>query len=190
MLVKTPGFTAVAAITLALGIGANAAIFSIVNAVLLRSLPFQDSGRLVALGELNATVSSDPLGASFLNFTDWSERNHVFERIAAYRGRRMVLLGRGDPERLSGIGATATLLPLLGVQPMLGRLFGPDDEKGAQSTVVVISHGLWQRGLGGDANVIGRVLVLDDVPRTIVGVLPRDFWFLQKIDFVTPLVTG
>jgi putative ABC transport system permease protein len=187
MLWKAPGFTAVAVITLALGIGANTAIFSVVNGVLLRPLPFHDPDRLVALGELNPRVSSDALGASFLNFTDWSRENHVFEYVAAYRGRRMTLVGRGDAQRISGFGATSAFFPLLGVQTSLGRTLIPDDERGDQSHVVVISYGLWQRLFNGSRDVIGQALILESVPRTIVGVLPRDFRFLQDADFVTPL---
>jgi putative ABC transport system permease protein len=187
MLARNPGFTFVAVLTLALGIGANTAMFSAVNAIVLRPLPFPHPHQLVALGESNPKVSGEPLGASFLNFTDWSQKNHVFEHVAAYRGRRMTLVGRGDPQRVSGIGATSGFFPLVGVTPHLGRTLIPKDEQNDQSDVVVISYGLWQRLFGGARSALGQTLTLDNVPRTIVGVLPRDFRFLQDAQFFTPL---
>jgi putative ABC transport system permease protein len=187
MLVKNPGFTAVAVLTLALGVGANTAVFSVVNGVLLRPLPFHDPAQLVVLGELNPRVSPEPVGASFLNFTDWAQENHVFEQVAAYRGRRMTLVGKGEAQRIAGIGTTASMFPMLGARAHLGRTLIPEDEKGGQGSVVVISYGLWQRLFGGDPAAIGQTLNLDNAPRTVVGVLPPDFRFLQNAEFFTAL---
>jgi putative ABC transport system permease protein len=184
---KNPAFTIVAVLTLALGIGANTAIFSVVNGVLLRPLPFRNADRLVVVGESNPKVSTEHFPASYLNFTDWQQLNHVFDYVAAYRNRTMTLIGKGEPQRLTGVGVASSFFPLLSADAYLGRTLTPDDEKAEGSNVVVISYGLWERLFGGDKAALGQILVLENVPRTIVGVMPRGFRFLNDADFFTPI---
>jgi len=187
MLRKNPGFTIVAVLTLALGIGANTAIFSVVNAVLLRPLPLKDADRLVALGEWNPQVSNQPLGASFPNYTDWSQKSGAFELMTAYLGQRLTLTGRGEPRRVSGLSVSSNFFSLLGVDLYAGRVFTPQDENAYPARVVVITYGLWKQMFGGDPAAVGQVLLLDSVPRTVVGILPPRFHFLQDVDVITPL---
>src|SRR4029079_13765727 len=157
-LLKNPGFTAIAVIALALGIGANSAIFSVVNTVLLRPLPYQDSDRLVMVWE-DATTHGYPRDTpAAANFVDWRDQNQVFEGMAAIADTSFNLTGAGDPERLEGRRVSASLFPLLGVEPQLGRVFtAAEDQPGAQR-VVLLSYPLWQRRFGGDPAIVGQSL--------------------------------
>ncbi len=177
VLFKAPGFAAVMVLTLALGIGANSAIFSLVNAVLLGSLPFHDSDRLVLLRE---SYGGDWMQVSPSDFADWLDQSQVFEHIAAYRLQAFNLTGVPEPETIRGAAVSASLFPLLGVKPGLGRIFLLEEDQPGHNRVALISHGLWQRRFGSDPEIIGRSLMLNGQSLTIVGVLPRGFWFPDK----------
>src|SRR5215218_1854902 len=158
---KNPGFTIVAVIALALGIGANTAIFSVVNTILLRPLPYKDPERLVMVWE-DATRLGYPRDTpAAANFVDWRDQNQVFEAMAALADQSFNLTGMGDPERLEGKRASASLFGLLGVEPLLGRGFLPEDDQPGGRRVAVLSHGLWQRRFGADPKVVGRSLELN-----------------------------
>ena len=174
----TPGFTSIAIITLALGIGANSAIFTVINAVLLRALPFRDPGKLVLLSE---SIAQFPiLSVSYLNYVDWRSQSHSFTEVSAVRSFNMTLTGTGDPERLPAQMANANMFHLLGVDPLRGRTFSADEDKAGAAGVALISNGLWQRRFGGDGKVLGQPLTLDNKPFTIIGVLPAGFQLLQQ----------
>src|SRR5262252_6014213 len=158
MLGKNPGFTLVAALTLALGIGANAAIFSVVNAVLLRSLPYRDPDRLVMLGYYRARALNDfATGAEFL---EWRDQAKSFEQIAAYRFDTADLTGSGEPERLNAGFASADLFSTLGVAPAIGRTFTPQEDTAGGAQAVILSDNLWRRRFGADPQALGRTLTL------------------------------
>jgi putative ABC transport system permease protein len=174
-LFKHPTFTIVAVITLALGIGANTAIFSVVHAVLLQSLPYPDADRLVMVWE---TRRSNPSGQNVINmgnFFDWKEQNRVFEDMAAFGDTSVNLTSGGEPEEIPMQVATTGLFNILGVKPILGRSFAPDEGKPGQPGVIVISFGLWQRRFGGDPQIIGRKLILSGNEATVIGVMPAGF---------------
>src|SRR5262249_598994 len=173
MLVKRPGFTLIAVTTLALGVGANTAIFSVVNAVLLRPLPYHESDRLVML----STNEKDGLlgNAGYTTIVDWRERSRSFESIAAIRSWGGGWTGQGELEIIRGRRVSADYFNLLGVSPALGRDFRLEEDRPATRFVVVISHSLWQRRFNSDPNVIGKPLILSDQPFTIVGVMPPGF---------------
>ena len=172
MLRRNPVFTAVAIITLALGIGANTAIFSVVNAILLRPLPYKDPDRLAVLWAKNEQKGLTERPVSYPNYVDWRDQNQVFEELAAIRPEPLSLTDGGEPERVSGVRVTTNLLSLLGVEPARGRDFLPEEAKPDKALVAVISYGLWQRRYGGDPNLIGRTVTLDTKPYTIIGILP------------------
>ena len=179
MLVKKPGFTAVAAITLALGIGANTAIFSVVNAVLLRALPFKQPEQLVRIWESNPAANLPSFSASFPNFTDWQTQNEVFEEMAAFREDGFNLTIGTEPERLTGARVTAGFFQTLGVEPAEGRMFLPAEDQAGADRVAIVSHRMWQQRLGGDPQLIGRQLMVDGQSFTVVAVMPRGFTFPQ-----------
>jgi predicted permease len=173
---KSPAFTLLAVIALALGIGANTAIFSVVNAVLVRALPYQDPGRLVMVWERPPGSTRNNVVQSG-NFLDWRTRNRVFERIAAIHQLPMNLSGDGDPEQVFGLRVSAGFFPILGVAPILGRPIAPEDDTPGGPRSVVLSYGLWQRRFGGDPAAVGRKLEVIGVPHTVVGVMPPGFSF-------------
>ncbi|HEV2829420.1 MAG TPA: ABC transporter permease, partial [Pyrinomonadaceae bacterium] len=177
ILVKNPGFTAVAVIALALGIGANTAIFSVVNTVLLRPLPYKDPEQLVMVFEDSSKHGFPRDTPTAANYIDWRDQNHVFESIAAIAGASLNLTGVGDPERIQGYRVSASLFPLLGVSPQVGRWFTPDEDQPGANPVVIISHRLWQRRFGGDPNIVGKPLTLSGRSVTVVGIMPADFRF-------------
>jgi predicted permease len=185
MLVKSPIFTAVAVLTLALGIGANTAIFSLVNAVLLRPLPYEDSDRLVLLSEYTANDGEGPL--SYPNFADWRAQNHVFEKIGVYNFGDYNLTGGGEAERLRAAQMSADLFDALRVRAALGRVYTNDEDKPGANPVVVLSHGLWQRRFGGDPKIIGRALTLNDRGYTVIGVMPQGFLFPARVEMWVPV---
>jgi predicted permease len=168
---KSPGFTAVAALTLALGIGANTAIFSVVNAVLLRPYPYKDEDRLVCLWEtrLPEVPGFNPSPANFL---DWQKQNTVFEQLEAVNVRDFNLIGGANPERIRGMVITHGLFSMLGVRPQIGRDFFPDEDQPGHSNVAILSHELWQRRFGGDPSILNQSLLLDDQQFTVIGVMP------------------
>ncbi len=178
MLLKAPSVSIVATIALALGIGANTAIFSVVNSVLLRPLPFANSEALMNIWETDATRGYQRGSASYPNFADWRDQNHSFEHMSSYHANDFILTGRGDSTRLQGAVVNADLFPLLGVTPAIGRGFLPDEDKpGDSGRVVVLSQQLFQSRFGADPNVINQSMVLDGKPYTIIGVMPQAFQF-------------
>jgi putative ABC transport system permease protein len=178
MLWKNRGLTTVAVVALALGIGANSAIFSVVNAVVLRPLPFKDSERLVQLwGDLRQT-GFEELELSAPEFTDFRERGGaVFENVAAYSTQGFNFAGAGEPERIQGAEVTASLFPTLGVEPLKGRTFTEEEDRPGADNVVVISHALWERRFGSDPDIAGKQVALDGRAYTVVGVMPASFRF-------------
>jgi putative ABC transport system permease protein len=183
LLAKSPSFFAIAILTLALGIGANTAIFSVVNAVLLRPLAFRDASRLILVAE----KSNFPvISTSYQNYVDWRDQSHSFDSLEATRGTTITLTGAGEPERLNARMITAPLLPLLGVEARIGRTFRAEEDRAGGNPVVLLSYGLWQRHFGGAADVPGKSINLDSRPYTIVGVLPRGFELLQPADVFLP----
>ncbi|HKQ53228.1 MAG TPA: ABC transporter permease [Pyrinomonadaceae bacterium] len=189
LLLKTPGVTFVAVLALALGIGANTAIFSVVNTVLLRPLPYDKPEQLAVALNVNLKRGVTQTSFSFLNFADYRAQNSSFESLAAYNDVSSALTGE-TPEQVAGIDATAELFRVLGVKPLLGRTFAPEDERAGGVPVIVISHGMWQRRFGSDPKIVGRQITLDGKSRTIVGVLPEGFRFQFTNDppeFWTPM---
>ncbi|HLL74582.1 MAG TPA: ABC transporter permease [Pyrinomonadaceae bacterium] len=184
VLLKNPGFTAVAVVALALGIGANSAIFSVVNTVLLRPLPYKDPERLVTVWEENAKAGFPRDTPAVANYIDWRDQNQVFEGMAAIADQSFNLTGVGEPERLTGRLVSASLFPLLGVEPQLGRAFLPQEDAPGANKVVVIGHGLWQRRFGGDPKIVGRQINLNGENHEVVGVMPAHFQFPDPKDEV------
>ena len=182
MLAKNPGFTAVAVLTLALGIGANTAIFSVVNAVLLRPLPYTDADRLVKLDERNAR--DDHMSVAYLDFRDWQRENHSFTQMAAFVEDYLTLTLPEGPESLSGRYASADFFSVLGVQLALGRAFLPEEDQQGGRPVVIISHEFWQRYLSGNPQVLGQAVTLNRKSYTIVGVLPAGFQFFGEFVYI------
>jgi putative ABC transport system permease protein len=182
MLRRNPGFTSVAVLTLALGIGANTAIFSIVNAVLLKPLPYPDPQRLVWITEV--LHGAELNGAA--DYIHWREQSKTFDHLTAFTTGQIYLTGRGEPERLDVVRATANLVPALGIAPQLGRAFTPEEDRPVGDPVVILSHALWQRRFGGDPSVIGQSVTLDGRDRVVIGVMPPGFKFIRKADALLP----
>ena len=185
MLFRNPGFTIVAVLALTLGIGADTAIFSVVNAVLLRPLPYDESEKLVFLSERSAVLEG--MSISYPNFLDWRQQNNAFESIGVYRSSSYNLTGSGEPERLVAGQVSADLFTVLKVNAARGRVFTNDEDKPGATPVVVLSHGLWQRRLGGDPDVIGQTLILDGRSFTVLGVMPPGFLFPSRAEMWTPV---
>ncbi|MEK6322561.1 MAG: ABC transporter permease [Acidobacteriota bacterium] len=183
-LVNKPGFTAMVVITLALGIGANSAIFSVVNSVLLRPLPYEQAERLVSLWENNPNIQfgSDLLPVSAANFADWRDQSQSFESITALVSASFNLTGTDRPERVGGARVSASFFLLFGVAPARGRTFLPEEDHPGRNRVVVISHGLWQSRFGSDPDLIGKTLRLDGENHTVVGIMPAGFNFPKAAD--------
>ena len=190
MLRKKPGFTLIAMMTLALGIGVNSAIFSVVNSVLLRPLPFDGAERLVRVYVTvpSRGITNNP--ASWLNFADWRAQNSVFEAIAGYSGASATFTGGDAPEQIEGAVASGDLFAVLNARPLEGRVFSLADEEQGNRNIVVISHGLWKRSFSGDPTIIGRQVTLDATSFTVIGVMPPGFRFpldQSKTDYWVPL---
>ena len=181
---KNPAFTIVAVITLALGIGANTAIFSVVNTILLQPLPYKDPERLVLVWEENAKQGYPTDTPTAANFGDWRDQNQLFEGMAAMAPDSFNLTGSGDPERLEGRRVSASFFPLLGVDPHIGRAFTAAEDQPNSGHVLLLSYGLWQRRFGGDAGVVGKTLNLNGAGYTVVGVMPPRFQFPTPDDEV------
>jgi putative ABC transport system permease protein len=178
MLLKNPGFTIVAVLALTLGIGADSAIFSVVNAVLLRPLPYPDSDRLVVMRERSPQIEG--MSVAYPNFIDWRDQNNSFEDLGVFRRQSYSLTGSGEPERLTGWQVSAEVLPLLKVSPALGRFFTSDEDKPGATPVVILSDGLWQRRFGGDPNILDQSLTFDGRAFTVIGVMPPGFQFPSR----------
>ncbi|MGH9843020.1 MAG: ABC transporter permease [Blastocatellia bacterium] len=177
MLLKQPGFTLIAVITLALGIGANTAIFSVVNAMLLRPLPYADDERLVMIWGKLPAAGLKRLFVSLPEFIDYRDRTRSFTQAGVYGGAEFTLTGSGEPERFTGAQVSANLLSLLGVNPTLGRHFLAEEHQLDRSRVVILSHALWQRRFGGDPQLVGRQITLNGASNTVIGVMPQGFRF-------------
>jgi putative ABC transport system permease protein len=181
MMSKNPGFTAVAVLTLALGTGANTAMFSAVDAVLIRPLPYVDAGRLVMIWDDTGQTGESKFFSTPAEWQEWRRQNTVFTDIAATQPGNVTISSDGEPEELSGRKVTANLWTVLGARPLLGRVFTEDeDTQGAR--VAVISHALWQRRFGASPDVLGRKIMLNDSPHEVIGVMPREFYFLPARD--------
>ena len=182
MLAKKPGFTVIAVLTLALGIGANTAIFTVVNAALLRGLPYRDPERLVHLWEITPRKDFSQREASYPDFLDWRE-SQVFEGVAAYAGGSgMTLTGRGTPERLPATEVSSNFFTVLGVEAVRGRAFRPEEDQPSAESTVMLSYGLWQRLFGADPDIVGQSLTLDGRPYNVIGILPPSFQFAPRGD--------
>jgi putative ABC transport system permease protein len=177
MLLKNPGFTAVAVLTLALGIGANSAIFSVVNAALLRPLPYPDAAGLVMVWGNFQRLNMTRLGVSAQEFADYKNQTTVFSEVAAYQTLTFNLINNNEPERIGGARVSSTLFKLLGAQPLLGRALLEEEDKRGSDHVAVLSHRLWQRRFNSDASLIGKQVALDGESYTVVGVMPQQFQF-------------
>ncbi|HXC69892.1 MAG TPA: ABC transporter permease [Pyrinomonadaceae bacterium] len=184
---KRPAFTAVAVLTLALGIGANSAIFSVLNAVLLRPLPYADPDRIVRIDE---TEGKGGMGVSPPNLLDFQQQNQTFESVAGYTGGSFILTGAGEPLRLESCAVSAALFSVLQVKPLIGRSFSTADERPGQDRVALISYGLWQQRFGGDHALLGKQITLDGLNYTVAGVMPNGFEFpiqAERVEVWTPL---
>jgi putative ABC transport system permease protein len=189
MLARSPGFTAVAVLTLALGIGANTAIFSVVNTVFLGPLPYPDADQLVVINESSKPMPEGPI--SYSNFLDWQAQNQVFEHMAAFQGEALTLVGVKVPESMPSLNVSADFFPTLGVNPIYGRSFLPSEDKAGAMPAVIMSYGLWQRRFGADPGLIGKSLSLKGTlgtrDFTVVGILPRDYAFYAPAELYVPI---
>ncbi len=189
MLARSPGFTAVAVLTLALGIGANTAIFSVVNTVFLGPLPYPDADQLVVINESSKPMPEGPI--SYANFLDWQAQNQVFEHMAAFQGGGLTLVGVKVPESMPSLNVSADFFPTLGVNLIYGRSFLPSEDKAGAMPAVIMSYGLWQRRFGADPGLIGKSLSLKGTlgtrDFTVVGILPRDYAFYAPAELYVPI---
>src|SRR4051812_22233637 len=188
MLWSRPGFTLVAVLTLALGIGANTAIFSLVNAVLLKPLPFPDAERLVMVWEDASSIGFPKNTPAPANYVDWKTQTNSFEDMAAISTVSYNLTGAGEPQKLNGQAVTSNIFRMLGAAPALGRTFTADEEKPGSERVVILSHTLWRDSFGGERSVVGREILLNGEKYTVAGVMPASFQLLEPYVHVwTPL---
>lgn len=174
---RAPGFAITAVVVSALGIGATTAAFTMVDHVLLRPLPFRDPERLVKLYQNRALTHSTYWELSPANYRDLKRMSSSFESLGTYRGLSVNLIGVGNPENIQGASVTSEIFPILGVQPVLGRYFTPEDDRETAQGTLLLSYSLWQMEFGGDPAVLGRKVTLDDKGYTIIGVMPKDFYF-------------
>jgi putative ABC transport system permease protein len=174
---RAPGFAMTAVAVSALGIGATTAAFTMVDHVLLRPLPFKDPEKLVKLYQNHPLTRAKYWELSPANYRDWKRMSNSFESLGCYRGLSVNLIGPGNPENIQGASVTAEIFPILGVQPVLGRYFTAEDDRETAQGTLLLSYSLWQMGFGGDGGVLGRKVTLDDKTYTIIGVMPKDFYF-------------
>ena len=187
---KNPGFSVAAIVVLALGIGANTAIFSVVNAVLLRPLPFPDPGRLAMVYHVPPQEGFPGMkifAVSPANFLDWHAQSHSFDGMSIFHGTTMTLTGGSQPEAVAGLVVSNEFFPLLAVTPALGRTFTPEEDRDGHGNVVVLSNGFWQSRFGGDPQAIGKSLTLNGRPFTVIGVMPARFHFPDQGQYFVPL---
>lgn len=187
MLRKHPGFSLTVIITLALGIGANTTIFSVVNAVLMAPLPYKEPDRLIRIWESNQGQGRTETPVSVPNFQDWQKQQTVFEQLAASELTTFNLTGRGEPQRIPAARISANLVPTLGVSPLLGRSFLPEEEKSGNDHVALVSHNLWQQQFGGDPSFVNKTILLNGESYTVIGIMPPEFQFTGR-DLWVPLV--
>jgi predicted permease len=186
MLKKNPGFTVVAVLTLALGIGANTAMFSVVKAVLLAPLPYKDPGRIVAVWTANPARGDGPLPSTAGDFAIWKQKSGVFEELAPSYDDERTLTGQGTPQLLIGYAVSASYLQVLGVEPQMGRLYTDQEDTQGGPQVVLLSDHLWRTTFQADPNIVGRPITLDGKPYTVLGVMPRGFNYPQNVEIWTP----
>jgi putative ABC transport system permease protein len=184
-LLKQPGFTLVAVVTLALGIGANVAIFAVVNGMLLQPLPYANQARVLSIDECSP-MYPDGMSVALPNYLDWRDRQTTFESMTIFQDTSFTLTGVGEPERIPGTQASADLLSTLGVVPISGRGFRPEDGRPGAAGVVLVGYGLWQRRFGGEP-IVGRTIELDREPYTVIGVMPREFGFPEFAQLWVPM---
>lgn len=185
---RSPGYPLIAILTIALGVGANTAIFTIVDRTLVRPLPYREPGRLVKLWESAPLSGYSEVEPAWPNFRDWRQANESFTAMAAYNPLALNLTGEARPERLTGCETTASLFPVLGVEPSLGRALLPEEDGPDAPMVVILSHALWQQRFAGDERVLGQQLILNGTPHQVVGVMPPSFRFPSTTtDFWVPL---
>ncbi len=177
LLVRNPGFSFAATLTLALGIGANTAIFTVVDAVLLRPLPYKDPERLVMLWETEPSAPQGLFPVTWPDFVDWRAHNSVFDGIVAGTSAGATLTGAAEPLKLQGLEISPETFELLGVEPLRGRVFRADETQPGRNHVVILSSGLWQRAFGGDGSIVGRKVTLDGEAYDVVGIMPKGFEF-------------
>src|ERR1044071_4205793 len=175
MLLKTPSFSTVAVLSIALGIGANTAVFSVINAVLLKALPYHEPQSIVLVWGEDKAGGSSRGQVSATDVADYRARNHVFEEITTYSDFRPVFSGNGEPERIPGAQVGDGFFTVMHAQPLLGRVFTAEEQVEGKDLVVVLGYGLWQRRFGGDPNIIGQPIKLSSRAYTVVGVMPADF---------------
>jgi putative ABC transport system permease protein len=187
-LAKSPGFTAIAVLCIALGIGVNTTIFSIVQAILLRPFPFADPERIVAVHKVPLRDKTELSEISYLDYRDMREQSTAFAQVAAYTGRSLTFSGGEEPERVPGETISASLFPLLGVKPLFGRTFRPDEDRPGAPGVVLLGYDLWRRRFHGDPGVVGKSIVVNQQAHTIVGVMPARFAFPYREQAWVPIV--
>jgi putative ABC transport system permease protein len=170
-LIKRPGFTLIAVVTSALGIGANTSIFSAINALLLNPLPIPDQSRIMAIWDKNPSHGLDHNEVTVANYFDWRAQNNSFEKLALYRWWSVNLTGLETPERIQGFLVTGNFFDTLGVTPVMGRAFTEEENQPGKDAVAIIAYSLWQRRFGGDPNIINKTINVNSIIRTVVGVL-------------------
>ena len=187
-LLRSPGFAALTILCLALGIGVNSAVFSIADNVSLSPLPFENPDRLVALYSTQPSAALNDSRVSYQDFRDWKEQARSYSDLAAYSYRSLSITEGVESERFQAAAVTSNLFALLGVQPILGRPFAPDDDRAGARPVVMLSHGLWQRRYAGDPSIVGRELVVNGAAHTVIGIMPPRFQFPQVAQLWIPVV--
>src|SRR5947209_5258734 len=187
MMRRTPMFTAAVLMTIALAIGANTAIFSVVNAVMLNPFPFHRSDRIVQIAEKNDKLNLANFGASIPNFASWREQIHSFQEISILGWANFTVTGTGDPEQVTGLRMNAAFLRVLGVNPVAGRGFTDDEEKPGAAPVAMISEGFWKRHYASDPNLLGHTITVDSVPATLVGIAPKSLYLFNNADVFLPV---
>src|SRR5262245_9840183 len=185
MLIKTPAMTAIVILALALGIGANTAIFSVINAVVLRSLPYDHPEQLLFLNERSPVL--DEMSISYPDFTDWRNQNHVFEKIGVYNRNSYNLTGYGEAERILTGQVSADLFSVLRVNALVGRVFTNDEDQPGANPVVILSYALWQRRFGGQNGILNQTLTLNGRSYTVIGVMPADYAFPARVEMWVPV---
>src|SRR5207244_6300028 len=186
-LLKRPALTIIAIVTLPIGIGANTAIFSVVNALLLKPLPFPDPDRIVALWEKVPSRGVERNEVTVANYLDWRAQNRTFEQLGIYRWWSTNLTGADSPERVQGFQVTTNFLDIVGVKPVMGRGFSAEESEPGKDAVVLLTYSLWQRRFGADPNIVNRTISTNGITRTVIGVMPPDFNYPKGAEIYAPL---
>src|SRR5215472_5781397 len=186
-IIQRPGFAAIAVATLALGIGANSAIFSTIHALLLNPLPFAQQDRVVAIWDKNPSRGVEHNEVAMANYLDWRAQSHSFEQLALERWWSTNLTASDTPERVQGFLVTANFLDALGVKPVKGRNFAEEENQPGKDAVAIITYSLWQRRFGADPNIVNKTITTNGVTRTVIGVLPEDFNYPKGAEVFAPI---